>query len=418
MEQDNRIVIKTKSGRISRQLYQNLNFNNTRKSNQKKKKFNMLRDEDIARMEQERQQAIEAAERERQQQAAEAAVRERQQAAEISERKRRLATEAAEREREQAAEATERERQIAAERERQQAIVQQEQVRNARNENLLAMNDAQRIQLERQRELLENMRIQLARLENDLNAAERQREEPPQIARGHMREERVEVMRDFGSILNNLQVTNVEIKIPKFGNETEKNPKAFLEELERYFRIKNINIDSKKLVLAEHALEDQARIWIRYKRDAIVSYGQFKIEFLEEFYSVPIRVKLENKWYLRRYSIQDGNLLTYFYSQTKEASFFEPQLSEYKINYNTVQQMPYRVRENLATINFTDTKVVAQALAQFDNVQKDNPRFSNINNNNDKPQSVGVRHMHHIVDAVNKEIEGNTGVAKQIIIRE
>ena len=36
MEQDNRIAIKIKSGRISRQRYQNLNFNNTKKSNTKK----------------------------------------------------------------------------------------------------------------------------------------------------------------------------------------------------------------------------------------------------------------------------------------------------------------------------------------------------------------------------------------------
>ena len=64
------------------------------------------------------------------------------------------------------------------------------------------------------------MRIQVARIENEINATERKREEPPQIAIA----ERVEVMRDFGSMLNNLQVTSVEIKIPKFCNETEKNP--------------------------------------------------------------------------------------------------------------------------------------------------------------------------------------------------
>ena len=70
-------------------------------------------------------------------------------------------------------------------------------------------------------------------------------------------------MRDLGTVLNNLQNTNIiDIKMPTFSNELETNPKSFLEELDRYFKIKNINADTRKMMLAEHALEYQARTWI------------------------------------------------------------------------------------------------------------------------------------------------------------
>ena len=53
--------------------------------------------------------------------------------------------------------------------------------------------------------------------------------------------------------------------------------------------------------------------------------------------------------------------------------------------------MPYRIKQSLATANFMDTKAVSQALAQFDVIQKDNPRYDN--NNIEQNQEVRVRYM-------------------------
>ena len=97
---------------------------------------------------------------------------------------------------------------------------------------------------------------------------------------------------------------NIDINIPKFRSELEKNPRDFVEEIERYFRFKNVSNDVRKLII----LNGRARIWMNFKRETIVTFEQFKLEFLNEFYSVPIKVKLENRWHSRKYSYQDGRL--------------------------------------------------------------------------------------------------------------
>lgn len=52
--------------------------------------------------------------------------------------------------------------------------------------------------------------------------------------------------------------------------------------------------------------------------------------------------------------------------QIKESKYFIPKLSDYEINYKIIQQYPTWVKETLATINYADSNLISQTLANLD----------------------------------------------------
>lgn len=90
------------------------------------------------------------------------------------------------------------------------------------------------------------------------------------------------------NLVDGLKEIHVDIKIPKFTNN--KNPNQFIERLEKYFSVKHVS-EANPLNILDGALEGRARAWFEARRDSFLSYENFKTKFLEEFYSVPIRVR-------------------------------------------------------------------------------------------------------------------------------
>lgn len=211
---------------------------------------------------------------------------------------------------------------------------------------------------------------------------------------------------------------NLDIKMPKFHDETNINPRVFLDQLDKYFALKGISPERRLLVI-EYFLEGRAKNWFELLSN-LTSYDEFKQKFLDEFFSVPIRVKIENEWATRRYDAS-MSLQAYYYSQLKEAAHFVPKMDEYKLNYSITQQYPQWVRENLCTVNFWDKGAIAQALVNLDAVKRDhrdyrknqqweNHRVSggtysnrNLGNtwsqsNNEKPNVQGPRNTSRLPD--------------------
>lgn len=170
-------------------------------------------------------------------------------------------------------------------------------------------------------------------------------------------------------VINHLQYIHLDVKPPKFSDENKNNPNEFLTDLEKYFHFKNVR-DEHKIIVTESLLEGRAKIWMNSGTQTFRSYREFREAFLNEFYSIPIRVKLKNQWLSRRYRNADGNLQEYFYTQMRTAKYFEPELSVYEIIFSILQQFPNRIRESLASVEY-NIDSVSQALSRLDGVQRE-----------------------------------------------
>nr|AKD28119.1 hypothetical protein [Glypta fumiferanae] len=225
-------------------------------------------------------------------------------------------------------------------------------------------------EIQEERENLNRMRQQL---EDERRAFENQRAERQQTVQNiETNQGRPGVSaEEISTIISNVQNFNIDIRMPKFTNESELNPMRFLEGVERFCRVKNVK-DDRKLLLIENALEGRASLWFEMQ-EGIQNYEEFKKRFLEEFYSVPARVKFQSEWVERRYEGKDS-LQTYFYSQRKETKYFIPELTDYEINYKIIRQYPAWIKENLATIDKKNTTLIGQTLADLDEIRDERKR--------------------------------------------
>lgn len=166
-------------------------------------------------------------------------------------------------------------------------------------------------------------------------------------------------------LLGHFQSMNVEVSVPKFSDSGFKNPHEFIEDVERYFRCKNIRNDQKLIVL-ETFLRGRARAWFLINRQDCDNFHDFRILFLDEFYSLPVKVRLMNRWRDRRYVSADGSLVDYYYKQVQASRYFEPPMSSYEVNYCIAQQLPARIRDLLSTIDYSNSALMMQVITHYD----------------------------------------------------
>jgi hypothetical protein len=258
--------------------------------------------------------------------------------------------------------------------------------------NLSLTMEEQMKQLQLQQEKINRQTEELKRLQQELQTqqelakqvTELRREKAAQAeALNELRENRnvpeVDMTsRLLGGLVNHFQCLQLEIKAPKFSEDDNQNPLQFLHELENYFSVSNIS-EAQKLWTVNSSLSGRAKTWWDINKDICDDYENFKNLFKEEFYSVQYRVKSKNRWSARRYRLSDGNLRSYFNKQNREAKYFEPKLSGYEINYAIIQQLPFRIRDILATVDYSNTKLILQTLANLDSSQeeKDNKQGNN-----------------------------------------
>lgn len=169
----------------------------------------------------------------------------------------------------------------------------------------------------------------------------------------------------LNGLVHGIQSMNLNVKLPRFGNDLTVNPNEFVEQVEKYFRVKKVQDECKLLVL-ETLLDGRARDWYKAQNNAYADFEAFKVAFIEEFYSTATQVRLKAQWSARRYAQSDQSMQSYFHKQASVAQYFTPKLDQYEINYSVVQQLPMRARDALVTINYGDTNAVARALAQLD----------------------------------------------------
>lgn len=145
----------------------------------------------------------------------------------------------------------------------------------------------------------------------------------------------------------------------------ECNPKKYLDDIKDYMSMKNIPEDCKLKAL-EQLLSGHLKNWFQSNKALILSFERFETLFLEECYSIPVKVALKSKWSERKYNKSNGSLKKCFYSQLNKAQYFDPPLTTYEINFLIIHQMLVSIQIAMSTVNFALTQTVVQSLSQLD----------------------------------------------------
>lgn len=165
------------------------------------------------------------------------------------------------------------------------------------------------------------------------------------------------------TLLNGFRGLNMSVKPPKFVDS--QHPKKYLSDLIKFFNNNNIAMQNRVSML-DNVFEDRAADWFETQKNSIVSFDDFQQKFLAEFFSVPVRVQMKSQWLSQRFESHKESLNSFFLRQVNEAQYIEPKLEAYEIHYTIVQQLPLRVREIMAAVDFADFNKISQTLTQLD----------------------------------------------------
>lgn len=90
----------------------------------------------------------------------------------------------------------------------------------------------------------------------------------------------------------NIVTPNLEINCPKYyGNNRDFHPKVYLQKIELYFRRRGIN-EGDKLLIVEESMKGNAANWYSIVSYLCCDYENFKVLFLEQFWSREIQLSI------------------------------------------------------------------------------------------------------------------------------
>lgn len=199
--------------------------------------------------------------------------------------------------------------------------------------------------------------------------------------------------RFINTLVDSLRSLNIESKIPIFSDS--QNPHIFLEKLDKFYKLKHVS-NINRLDFLDEAFEGRAKIW--HETQNYENYDDFKQKFLEEFFSIPVRVRVKSKWFAKRFDPANDQLNKYFLNQVKDAQYFIPKMDNYELHYIIIQQLPIRIREIMATVDFNDFNKISQCLSQLDLTftDKQNPSKKLAQGSNDNNHSRGIENRNFI----------------------
>lgn len=111
-------------------------------------------------------------------------------------------------------------------------------------------------------------------------------------------------------------------KPSKFKNEA-RNLEEFLESVAKYFRVEGIQDTNKRNIL-NIALGGHAKNWYATSRSNFDVYDAFKAAIVQEFYSIPIQVKIKAVWLAKQFDpCKETSRLT-FWNKSKDHDILLP----------------------------------------------------------------------------------------------
>lgn len=230
------------------------------------------------------------------------------------------------------------------------------------NNDLLQLQHNHRLQIDQYNVEINNLRL-LTKTQNDqLQGMRKQLAEVPVNNNNQQ---------FFQTLIDGMRAIHIEVKPPKFRDA--QNPQVFIEKLDKYFKIKHISLN-ERLEYLDDVFDGNEKLW--FETQTFADYASFKKKFIEEFYSVAVRVRIKADWHKRKFDPSKDQLNSYFLNQVKDAQYFTPQMENYELHYTIIQQLPMRIREILSAVDFADFEKICQVLSQLDITFRDKQESS------------------------------------------
>ncbi|KAE9532811.1 hypothetical protein AGLY_009892 [Aphis glycines] len=186
---------------------------------------------------------------------------------------------------------------------------------------------------------------------------------------------------------HNIRNSNIEISKPTFyGNQKDQHPIDFLQNLEEYFKIKQISRE-ERLVVIRDCLKNAANNWYSTVKFQIKSYSEFRDAFIDEFWSREIQIQTWSSC-LNTSHIPNNTTYREHFSQwaSRLRHLQVPQLSEEEIVKNIANHYPGYIRAILVSLPEKSIVNAMRVLSTEEN-RKEVPETTNTGNNtSNQPQ--------------------------------
>lgn len=175
--------------------------------------------------------------------------------------------------------------------------------------------------------------------------------------------------------------SNIEISKPTFhANSKDPHPIEFLQNLEEYFKVKQMNRE-ERLIIIRDCLKNAASNWYSTIKFQIRDYADFRDAFIDEFWSRQIQIQTWSNC-LNTTQIPDNVTYREHFSQwaSKLRHLQVPELSEEEIVSNIANHYPGYLRAIL--VSLPDKSVInAMKVLGTEESRRDKPTSSTTENN-------------------------------------
>ena len=151
------------------------------------------------------------------------------------------------------------------------------------------------------------------------------------------------------SVTNNVNQVLPELALPKFSSRGQ-SAVNFLKDLDEYFKLKSVHENLKLAVVSKSLTEEFANNWFMATKEHMSSYEEFKIKFLDQFWSKELQSYTRAQIYRCRYDKStDGSMASHLLKYAVLGTSLQPPMSEREVIEAVTSSYPPWVQKLLVT---------------------------------------------------------------------
>lgn len=174
--------------------------------------------------------------------------------------------------------------------------------------------------------------------------------------------------RTYGGISGSNVVRMIDVDKPRFADDSKAmHPVDFIRKLEEYLDTMQIR-GRKQVTAAVSCLASSAHIWADSQSEEWGSFSEFKIKFLEKYWSQVVQEKiLEDLRRTDQYNPANGSYADHVGYWKKQTKYLEPKLSEGSLTRSLIKHLPISLRELVIASGAETTERVVKVVTELQN---------------------------------------------------
>ena len=155
-----------------------------------------------------------------------------------------------------------------------------------------------------------------------------------------------------------------ELSLPTFSSR-EQSAVHFLKDLDEYFKLKSVDERLKLTLVSKSLTEEFAKNWLMAIKEHIISYEEFKIKFLNQFWSKESQSHTRAQIYRCRYDKStDGSMASHLLKYAVLGTSLQPPMSELEVIEAVTSSYPPWVQKLFVTSNIKNNTECLECIEQ------------------------------------------------------